>query len=299
MTMIDVIKYKNVFFSISGVLIVLSIAAIFVLGLSPGIDLKGGTQWQVSFTEPTVTGEAVENFLLENTESDASVTQTGEGDFIIRLSESGEENHQRYLLSLTSKFGEIEEKSYSSIGPTVGTELREKATWGIIIVLLAISLYIAWAFRKVSKPIQSWKYGLTTLVTLFHDVSIPTGMLAVFGWYAGIELDTNFIVALLVVMGFSVHDTIVVFDRIRENLLLLRGKNTTLKDVIQRSVQETIIRSINTSLTLIVVLVALIFLGPSPLLYFIITILVGTILGTYSSIFIASPMLFVWEKKKK
>jgi len=295
----DIIKHKNKYFSASGILVILSIVAVLAWGLNPGIDLKGGTQWQVSFESQSVTESSVTEFMKGVAEGDVSVTRTGEGDFIIRLSEVGEENHQRYLLSLTQEFGEIEEKSFSSIGPTVGTELRKKAVWGIIIVLIAISLYIAWAFRKVSRPIQSWKYGLTTLVTLFHDVSIPTGMLALFGTYAGIELDTNFIVALLVVMGFSVHDTIVVFDRIRENLLVLRGKNTSLAGIINQSIRETLMRSINTSVTLIVVLLALIFFGPSPLFYFILTILVGTVLGTYSSIFIASPMLYLWAKEEK
>jgi preprotein translocase subunit SecF len=166
-------------------------------------------------------------------------------------------------------------------------------------VLFGISLYIAFAFRKVSKPVSSWKYGMVTLVTLFHDVIMPAGLLAVLGRFKGIEIDTNFIVALLVVMGFSVHDTIVVFDRIRENLTLARGKAVSLGDIINKSIRETFARSINTSLTLMIVLVALLVFGPPSLFYFILTILVGTLFGTYSSIFVASPLLYGFHRDGK
>jgi preprotein translocase subunit SecF len=164
------------------------------------------------------------------------------------------------------------------------------------LVLICISLYIAFVFRKTSFRIKSWKYGLITLLTLFHDVSIPTGFLAFLGWWRGIEIDVNFIVALLVVVGFSVHDTIVVFDRIRENLIVNREKRMSLAEIINYSVNETMARSINTSLTLIFVLVALIILGPPSLIYFALTILIGTVVGTYSSIFVASPLLYLWQK---
>jgi preprotein translocase subunit SecF len=163
-------------------------------------------------------------------------------------------------------------------------------------VILGISLYIAWAFRKVSAPVKSWKYGIVTLVSLFHDVSIPAGFIAILGKLKGVEIDTNFIVALLVVMGFSVHDTIVVFDRIRENLLLKRGSKVDLGAIVNFSVNETFVRSVNTSLTLILVLIAMLFFGPPSLFYFILTMLVGTVFGTYSSIFVASPLLYLWGK---
>jgi len=144
--------------------------------------------------------------------------------------------------------------------------------------------------------VKSWKYGLVTLFTLFHDVIISTGLIALLGRFRGVEFDTNIIVALLVVMGFSVHDTIVVFDRIRENLLRRKGVKLDLGEIVNASVRETMARSINTSLTLVFVLVALIFLGPAPLFYFVLTILVGTIFGTYSSIFVASPLIYIWGK---
>jgi len=176
--------------------------------------------------------------------------------------------------------------------------LRKNAITAIIFVILGISLYVAFAFRKVYQPVSSWVYGLITLLTLFHDVVIPAGLLALLGHYARIEIDSNFVVALLVVMGFSVHDTIVVFDRIRENLLLDRGKSV-FAELVNRSINQTMARSINTSLTLIFVLLAIYFVGPASLHYFVLTLLVGVTTGIYSSIFVASPLLILWHNRKK
>ena len=168
----------------------------------------------------------------------------------------------------------------------------------MIFVILGISFYVAFAFRKVYQPVSSWVYGLITLLTLFHDVVIPAGLLALLGHYARIEIDSNFVVALLVVMGFSVHDTIVVFDRIRENLLLDRGK-TAFSELVNRSINQTMARSVNTSLTLIFVLLAIYFVGPVSLHYFVLTLLVGVTTGIYSSIFVASPLLVIWHNRNR
>lgn len=287
--MLDVVGKRKIYLGISGALVVLSLALIFLLGLRPGIDLTGGTSWQVAFSDEVGLEELRGVF--------PSVLRAGDGSFIIRLPETDEETHQSYVEVLREKFGSFEELNFSSIGPTIGSELRTRAIWAIVLVLFSISLFIAAAFRKVSEPIGSWKYGVITLITLLHDVSIPTGMLAILGKFAGVEVDTNFIVALLVVMGFSVHDTIVVFDRVRENLILHRGTSIPLEELINESVKRTLARSINTSLTLVFILVALLFLGPPSLFYFILTILVGTLVGTYSSIFVASPLLYSWRGK--
>jgi len=270
-----------------------------IWGLRPGIDLNGGTEWQMTFAKSGVTETAIQETLQNASvvSGEINVKQSSDGSFIARLPNLTNEDHQKYLDVLKQKFGDVTEKNYSSIGPAVGSELKTKAMWAIALVLIGISLFIAWAFRKVSEPVKSWKYGVVTLLTLVHDVSIPTGLLALLGYWTGIEIDTNFIVALLVVMGFSVHDTIVVFDRIRENLTLNRGRKIDLGDIIRFSVKETFARSINTTLTLILVLVVLLIFGPPSLFYFILTILVGTIFGTYSSIFVASPLLYLWQRR--
>lgn len=289
----DVIGKRNYFLGFSGVLILASIVLVSVFGLRPGIDLTGGTQWQVALSG-SVTDVQVKAALKAVSGVEPFVKTLEDNSFIIRLPHLSDQERSAYLAAL-KQLGSVDEKSFSNIGPTVGAELSRKAFWAIGGVLVMISLYIAWAFRKVTKPIRSWKYGIVTLVTLFHDVVIPAGFLAYLGWTIGVEVDTNFIVALLVVMGFSVHDTIVVFDRIREHLL--RGKkNLSLAQVVNESVNETFVRSVNTSLTLILVLIALLFFGPQPLFYFILTILIGTVFGTYSSIFVASPLLYLWGR---
>ncbi|HMB17576.1 MAG TPA: protein translocase subunit SecF [Candidatus Paceibacterota bacterium] len=294
----DIINKSKIFISIAIVLVITSWVLVGVFGLKPGIDLAGGTEWRVNFSEnQELTTKEVQSTLISEYDVEASVKSVSTGDMIIRLPDMDEKEHQGYKKFLEDKFGEIEEKSFSSVGPVIGRELREKAIWAIIGVLIGITLFVAWAFRKVSRPINSWKYGVTALLALVHDVSIPVGMFAVLGAILGIEVGTTFIVALLVVLGFSVNDTIVVMDRIRENLLVNKGKKIDLKEIINDSINETIVRSINTSLTLVIVLVSLLVFGPESLFYFILTILVGTIFGTYSSIFVASPLLYIWGRE--
>lgn len=290
----NIIKHRFVFLGIAVALVLASIVAVALFGLKPGIDLRGGTQWQFSIGREANERE-IASVMHNVAKEEVIVKRAEDGSFIARLKDISQDEKHAYEQALNDSFGVLVEKNFSTIGPAIGEELRQKSIMAIIFVLLGISLYIAFAFRKVSKPVSSWKYGVVTLGTLFHDVAIPTGMLAVLGYLYGIEIDTNFIVALLVVMGFSVHDTIVVFDRIRENLLILRGKGVNLGDIINKSIHETFVRSINTTLTLVIVLVALLLVGPAPLFYFVLTILVGTVFGTYSSIFVASPLLYLWE----
>jgi len=295
----DIISKKNIFLGFSSALMLISLVFVFFFGLKPGIDLRGGTQWQIEFKDTAVLEETIA-VVLKNTAGDADfvIKRANDGSFIIRLPHVDEQKRQTFLNAFRT-LGEFDEKSFSTIGPAVGSELRRKAIWAVLLAILCISLYIAWAFRKVSKPIKSWKYGIVTLITLLHDVIIPAGLLALLGRFKGIEIDTNFIVALLVIMGFSVHDTIVVFDRIRENLIVNKGKNVPFRDIINFSVKETFVRSINTSLTLVLILLALLFVGPPSLFYFILTILVGTIFGIYSSIFVASPLLYLWGRGRQ
>ena len=283
--------HRKIFLSVSGLLVVAAIACIFVFNFRLGIDFTGGTLWQVRLTERQLSVNELNGFFEQKLDvKNARIFPATEESFLIRAGHISEEMHQSYLSSLANEFGNVEELRFEVIGPSIGKELRQRAIWAIILVLLGISLYIAFAFRKVSYPIKSWKYGVVTLITLLHDIAIPAGMLAILGWKLGVEIDTNFIVALLVIMGFSVHDTIVVFDRVRENLLDFKNRSD-LETLVNHSVNSTIARSINTSLTLIIVLLAMFFLGPITLKYFILTILVGTVIGTYSSIFVASPLL--------
>lgn len=296
----NIIKYRYIFLSISGIFVLAGIFAVVVFGLKTGIDFVGGTLWQIKLAtsnQPLATSEVRDFFENDLGIKNAAVFPAESQSFLIRFNHISEEGHQSYFNKIKEKFGEAEELRYEAIGPTIGRELRNKAVLAVIFVLLGISFYVAYAFRKVSYPVKSWKYGFITLITLFHDVIIPTGLLAFLGWRYGVEFDTKFVVALLVIMGFSVHDTIVVFDRIRENLLLNRGR-AELPAIINDSVVQTISRSINTSLTLVLVLMALFLFGPVSLKYFVLTIMIGTIVGVYSSIFVASPLLLLRAENK-
>jgi preprotein translocase subunit SecF len=288
----NLLDYKKYFLAFSGSLTIIAIVLVSIFGFKPGIDLQGGAEWAIKSEVSGFEIKAAEK-LAEIIDAPVTVRHLGDGTAILRLPATTENEHRAYEVKL-KEIGEFTEVGFTSVGPTIGAELRSRAITAMILVLLAISLYIAFSFRKASKPVTSWKYGLITLVTLAHDVIIPAGMLAVLGKFMGIEMDTNSIVALLVVMGFSVHDTIVVFDRIREHLV--RGETGDLAGIVNRSVRETFVRSINTSLTLVLVLVALLVWGPESMFYFTLTILVGTVFGTYSSIFVASPLLYLWGK---
>ncbi len=291
----NIIKHKAIFLTFSAILIGISIAAIAVWGFREGIDFKGGAL--LTFKSSDQSAEQIQAVFANDLKvSDARVTFDSQNkNFFARLPETNEQRHQEISSTLKDKIAGYEELSFQSIGPSIGKELRKKSITALILVLIGISLYIAYAFRKVYRPISSWKYGWVTLITLFHDVIIPAGLLAILGHYKGIEIDTNFVVALLVVIGFSVHDTIVVFDRIRENLLLDKGK-TDFGTVVNDSINQTIARSINTSLTLVLVLLAMYFAGPVTLKYFVLTMLVGVTTGIYSSIFVASPLLHAWQR---
>ncbi|MFH1759167.1 MAG: protein translocase subunit SecF [Patescibacteria group bacterium] len=290
--MYKIIQNRKIFLTVSGLLVVASIAAILVFGLKQGIDFEGGTLWQIKLSQPVSVSE-VREFIVTNLElSDFTVTQEPTtNSLLLRLPETDEATHVSYLNILEEKFGQIEELRFESIGPVVGEELRRNAVWAFLLVLLTISLYVAFVFRKVSHPVSSWKYGLITLATLFHDAIIPIGMTA----WLGVEVGVNLVVAILVVIGFSVHDTIVVLDRTRENLKNQKG-NLPFADLVNQSVNQTLARSINTSLTLVFILLAMYFFGPASLSYFILVILVGTIIGTYSSICVASSLVVAWQK---
>jgi preprotein translocase subunit SecF len=206
------------------------------------------------------------------------------------------------IIQTLSNGGKIpmEEKSFNSIGPSVGKELTSKAIMAIILVSLAIICFIAFAFRKVSKPVSSWKYGIIAVLTLLHDVAIPVGVFTLLSHFQGVEVDTLFVVAVLTILGLSVSDTIVVFDRIRENLK--NRMNTSFAETVGKSLEQSYVRSICTSLTVILVLLSLFFFGPVSTKYFALMLTAGMFFGTYSSIFLASPLLVLveeWQVKKQ
>jgi len=297
--MLNIVGNKKIWFTISIILVGIAVISVATFGFKESAELKGGALWEFKVSGQNLSVADVQNELVTNLHiEDAQVSaDAGNQSFLVIFGSITEPVHQQYITELQQVWPSFQELSFQSISPSVGANLRNNSIIAILLVLVGISLYIAFAFRKASRPISSWKYGWITLLTLFHDVAIPAGMLALLGHFANVQIDSDIIVALLVVMGFSVHDTIVVFDRIRENLLNHRGK-VPFATIINDSVNQTLARSINTSLTLILVLLALYFVGPADLKYFVLTLLVGVTTGIYSSIFIASPALVVTSKNE-
>jgi preprotein translocase subunit SecF len=295
----NIIGHKKIFLTFSSALVTISIVLIVIFGFKPGIDFTGGTLWQLKIDNPQISESVLQNAFVNMGAKDSIVYKELTSEtYMVKLQNVSEADHQAYLKSLEGNFSQVQEMKFESIGPTIGSQLKTRAIWAIILVLVGISSYIAFAFRKASYPVQSWKYGMATLIALAHDVIIPSGIIALLGYWKGVELDTNFVVALLVIVGFSVHDTIVVFDRIRENLLTRKGSKT-FEEIVNDSVVQTIARSINTSLTLVLVLAAMLVFGAPILKLFVLIMLIGVIFGTYSSIFLASPILTIWHRSGK
>lgn len=299
-----VIKYKKIFISISVLLVVLSISALITFGLKVGIDFKGGTLAEVVYEGERPTQESL-NAPLEALNFGAILLQpTGDKGYIIKSRSLDAAEHVA-LTKVLSQNGTnpLEEKSFDSIGPSVGRELTRKAIVAIVLVFFAIICFIAYAFRKVSEPVSSWRYGFIAIIALLHDVAIPVGIFTVLSHYYGVEVDTLFVVAVLTILGLSVSDTIVIFDRIRENLRNQHEtKNINFGEIVGKSLSQSYVRSISTSLTVILVLLSLVFFGPVSTKYFALMLTAGMFFGTYSSIFLASPLLVLvqeWQDKSK
>ncbi|HWO07638.1 MAG TPA: protein translocase subunit SecF [Candidatus Paceibacterota bacterium] len=296
-----VIKYRTIFFALIGAATLAAFAMLFVFGLNIGTDFTGGSLIEIRYAGERPANETVHSALTDAGLSSVSVRGTDDNGYIVRAAPLSEEARA----NLPQAIGEgATIERLTDIGPSIGTELRTKALIAISLVIACIVLYIAFVFRKVSEPISSWWYGLITIVTLVHDIIIPLGAFAVFGYLWGAQVDTLFVTAILTVLGYSVHDTIVVFDRTRENLRLNQEANRKedFELVAGRSVEQTFTRSINTSMTTLVALTALFFLGPASTQDFALTLIVGIIAGTYSSIALATPLLVAvanWQGKKR
>ncbi|MDP1709551.1 MAG: protein translocase subunit SecF [Candidatus Komeilibacteria bacterium] len=346
-----IIQNRKIYFSISAILLAVSIAAVGVFGFNLGIDFTGGSLMAINVSDQVKTSATEIHGILtvgdQKVLESAAVQPIGDKGFLIRFKDVTETEHQEILAKLRAALAEkagnaelasstppvevksvkniqatdkdgnpvdvqvesvpvdspetsgigagiVVEDQFESIGPTVGKELLRRSIYSILAVLSAIIIYIAWAFRKVSQPVSSWKYGVAAVIALTHDVVIPCGIFAVLGHFWGVEIDILFITALLTMLGFSVHDTIVVFDRTRENLARARHQGS-FEETVNQSVNETIRRSINTSMTAFLALLAMYLFGGDSVKYFVLALMMGIIFGTYSSIFIASPLLVVWN----
>lgn len=290
--MLNIIKHYKFWFIVSGIILAAGIVSLTVFGLRLGIDFKGGSLDQLQFNKAPDFAKVQQ---VVNTDvPGAQIQQAGTNGINIKTKPLEKPDHDKLLADLKSKVGDFSETAYTSIGPVIGKELKTKAIYELILVSLGIVLYISYAFRKVTRPITSWKFGWSAIIALLHDLFVVAGIFSLLGHFAGVEVDSLFVTALLTVLGFSVHDTIVVFDRIRENLRTEAGQ--PIEFIVNHSINQTVVRSLNTSLTVLFVLLALILFGGVTIKYFVLALFIGIIAGTYSSIFIASPILVLWQK---
>lgn len=311
------LKYHKYFYTLSLAITVIGIASLLLFGLRFGTDFVGGSSMEVEFSVARPSDQAITEKLSTLDLGDVSLRSSGSKSVIMRFKSVDEPTHQAIIKHLkevqqpgagpdpstgssqpgsgqAGQAATIVESQFDSIGPAIGKETQRRSMYAVVLVILTIALYVTWAFRKVSYPLGSSKYGIITIITLFHDVIITVGIFSILGHFFAIEVGVPFIAALLTVLGYSVNDTIVVFDRIRENLARQRAQ-FSFAEIVDASMRETVVRSLNTSITAFVALCAVLIFGGESVRYFILTLAIGVIAGTYSSIWIASPLLVTWH----
>lgn len=293
--MYRIIKNSWRWFGFSIFLALIAIFSLSYFGLRLGIDYKGGTV--IEFQSASSNKIDLTKIILdEQGFSGYQIKESGGNKAIIRLETLTNDQHIKLNDTLKDKLDSFSETQYDTVGPTVSKELTNKSILAVIIASIGIIIYVAYAFRKVPKPLSSWKFGVCAVVALIHDLLITAGFVALLGhFFIWMEVDALFVTALLTIMGFSVHDTIVVYDRLRENFIKNPKENIEL--VAEESINQTIVRSINTSMTTIIVLFALLIFGSNSIKHFVATLSFGIIIGTYSSIFNATPLVVLWQKK--
>ena len=292
----DIIGKRKIFFAISLLLIVPGVVALFVWGLRPGIDFTGGSklEYKVSSIKYKVSNEGIRKNIQASGVEVGSIQKSGKDIYIIRTKPIDQKTNEKIKTGLKNKFVNVKEISFETVGPTIGTETAINAVKAVAIASVLIVFYIAWAFRKVPKPASSFRFGICAVAALIHDVLVLIGVFAILGHFLGVEVDSLFVTAVLTVIGFSVHDTIVVFDRVRENLI--RNPSAPFERVVNDSILQTLGRSVNTSITVVLVLFTMLLFGGESIRWFVVALLIGIISGTYSSIFNATPLLVVWEE---
>ena len=300
------VKNRKIFFAISGVMLLASYALMLIWGFNVGTDFKGGTIVEVKYTENVPEKSVIEEALKGLNLGDASVRRAGETGFILRMKDLSADDQEllKSAMSVNNAYP-YELERLNSVGPTIGKELTEKAWVAIVAIIIITILFIAYAFRGVSfskgKGVSSWVYGFVSIVALIHDITIPAVVAVIFGKFLGMEVDALFVTALLSLLGYSINDTIIIFDRIRENLKENQERNLgeSFENTVGKSLSQTYGRSINTSLTVFLVLVSLLVLGSASVKFFILTLIIGTIAGVYSSIFLAAPLLVEINNRRR
>lgn len=295
----DIVGKRRIFLMISAIATGVGLISIVLFGFKLSIEFTGGSKLDVAATDSkAIDVNKIKEIFANQKIKVVTITKNTDKDITIRTDTITDAQKNKVLAKALDSKINIKEKSFDTLGPVIGGETRNNALKAVGLAIIAITLYIAFAFRQVSKPVSSWKFGISAIIALVHDVLIVVGTFSLLGLFFGIEVDVLFITAVLTIMGFSVHDTIVVFDRIRENLIK-NVRNLSFEEVVNQSFNETLARSLNTSLTVVLVLFALLLFGGASVKWFIVAFLVGIITGTYSSIFIASAVLVEWYDLNK
>ncbi len=296
------IKYKKRFLLLAVTLMVIALGSMFIFGLKPGIDFTGGSVLEVSFPNEKPSQDEVEVAIKNLNLGNAVVRSSGDNGYLIKLS-TIDDATKKSLENVISRNGQLQfvEEKFITVGPTLGKELTSKSLVAVALVLLAIILYVAYVFRSVSKPVSSWKYGFVTIISLVHDVVLTIGCFAILGKLFGVEIDTLFVTAILVVLGYSVNDSIVVLDRVREKLSNTKEelRSGQFSELVGKSLLETVARSLNTTITTLLALIALYFFGGEATKNFSLALIVGITAGAYSSIFVAPQLLVVFFERGK
>jgi preprotein translocase subunit SecF len=295
----NIIKRRKIFYLISAIMLVPGIISLIFNGLHLGIDFTGGSRLELGQVT-RIEKEEVQSIVEQHTPV-ITIQNTDENEYLIRTQAISQQKSDEILASIKAKDKDVKSLSFETVGSTIGSETTRKAFIAVLIASLLITAYIAYVFREVSKPLASWKYGVAAVIALLHDVIFVIGVFSILGALWNIEVDSLFITAVLTVMGFSVHDSIVVFDRIRENLK--KELPLPFDEVVNVSLLETLNRSLNTSISTILVLFTLLLFSDGALRWFIFALFIGVLSGTFSSIFNASPLLVTWNewdhKRKK
>jgi preprotein translocase subunit SecF len=291
----NIIGKKYWYFLLSLIIIIPGIISLLTFGLNLSIEFTGGSRLTFSFPKELSSNQisTLQSVFTQNKIKVATIEKSGNTVFV----RSGPVDDKQDVLitgEIKNKLGNFDQQSYETVGPTIGGETLRNAIYALIIASILIVIYITWSFRSVPKPTSSFRFGVCAIIALIHDILVLLGIFSIFGHFFGVEIDSLFVTAMLTVIGFSVHDTIVVFDRIRENLKRVGGDN--FSEVVNDSILQTLDRSLNTSLTVILILVALLIFGGDSIRWFVVALLIGVTSGTYSSIFNASPLLVVWQE---
>lgn len=294
--MFNFVKYQKIYFIFSAVLILSCLFFLVFWGLKPGIDFTGGSILDIEYKGDRPENKIIIENLADLDLGEVSVQPADQKGVILRMKDVPEETHQKILENLKAT-GDFEEKSFESIGPVIGRELKEKTNIVVILSFLSIVIYIIIAFRRVSHPVSSWQYGVASLFMLFHDILIPLGVFAILGKFYQVQITIPVVTAFLTIAGYAINNVIVVYDRIRENIL--RVGRLDFAETANKAINQTLTRQFNTSFATLLPLITIFFFGGETLKYFALALIIGLAAGLYSSIFLASPMLVAWVRRKE